>query len=136
MDEEHRRILLARRNAFLATLNADGSPQLTPVWVDVDGDEVLVNSLARTVKIANMRRDARVALVMESEEDRYVVLRIDGHVVAIESGKEVDEHIERLSMRQDGESWEFSEGEVRALARIRPDRIRILPSGYLVAQVN
>ena len=46
MDEEHRGILLARRNAFLATLNADGSPQLTPVWVDVDGDEVLVNSLA------------------------------------------------------------------------------------------
>jgi len=129
MDEEHRRILLARRNAFLATLNADGSPQLTPVWVDVDGDEVLVNSLAGTVKIANMRRDARVALVMESEEDRYVVLRIDGHVVAIESGKEVDEHIERLSMRQDGESWEFSEGETRVLARIRPDRIRILPSG-------
>jgi hypothetical protein len=102
---------------------------LTPVWVDVDGDEVLVNSLAGTVKIANMRRDARVALVMESEEDRYVVLRIDGHVVAIESGKEVDEHIERLSMRQDGESWEFSEGETRVLARIRPDRIRILPSG-------
>jgi PPOX class probable F420-dependent enzyme len=129
MDEEHRGILLARRNAFLATLNADGSPQLTPVWVDVDGDEVLVNSLAGTVKIANMRRDARVALVMESEEDRYVVLRIDGHVVAIESGKEVDEHIERLSMRQDGESWEFSEGETRVLARIRPDRIRILPSG-------
>jgi PPOX class probable F420-dependent enzyme len=129
MDEEHRRILLARRNAYLATLNADGSPQVTPVWVDVDGDDVLVNSLEGTVKVANMRRDARVALVMESQEDRYVVLRVDGHVVAIESGSEVDEHIERLSKHQDGESWEFSEGETRVLARIRPDRIRILPSG-------
>ena len=129
MEEEHRKILLAKRNAYLATLNADGSPQLTPVWVDVDGDEVLVNSLAGTVKIANMRRDARVALVMESEEDRYVVLGISGHAVAIESGKEFDEHIERLSKHQDGESWEFSDGETRVLARIRPDRIRILPSG-------
>jgi PPOX class probable F420-dependent enzyme len=129
MDEEHRKILLAKRNAYLATLNADGSPQLTPVWVDVDGDEVLVNSLEGTVKVANMRRDARVALVMESEEDRYVVLRIDGHVVAIESGDEVNEHIDRLSMHQDEAPWEFSDGEVRVLARIRPDRIRILPSG-------
>jgi len=126
MNEEERRILRGRRNAYLATVMPDGSPQLTPVWVDEDGEDVVVNTPEGTVKLANMRRDARVAITIEAEEDRYRVLSIRGRVVEIESGSHVDEHIDRLSLRHDGVPWEFSDGETRLRVRIRPERMRIL----------
>lgn len=126
MNEEERRILRGRRNAYLATVMPDGSPQLTPVWVDVDGDDVVVNTPEGTVKLANMRRDGRVVLAIEAEEDRYRVLSIRGRVVDIEVGAHVDENIDMLSQRHDGVPWEFADGETRVRVRIHPERIRIL----------
>lgn len=126
MNDEERKILRGRRNAYLATVMPDGSPQLTPVWVDEDGEDVVVNTPEGTVKLANMKRDGRVSITIEAEEDRYRVLAISGRVVGFESGPHVDEHIDRLSQRHDGVPWEFAEGETRVRVRIRPDRIRIL----------
>ncbi len=126
MDEEVRKILRGRRNAYRATVMPDGSPQLTPVWVDEDGEDIVVNTPEGTVKLANMKRDGRVSIAIESEEDRYKVLSIRGRVVGIETGPDIDEHIDRLSQRHDGVPWEFAEGEIRVRVRIRPERVRIL----------
>lgn len=127
MNEEYRRILQGRRNAYLATLMADGSPQVTPVWIDVDGDDVVVNTSEGTVKLANVRRDPRVAINIESEEDRYRVLSLRGSVIAIESSEEVDDHIDALSVRHDGVPWTPEDDEeVRVRIRIRPERISLL----------
>ena len=126
MNREEKRILRGKRNAYLATVMPDGSPQLTPVWADVDGDDVVVNTPEGTVKLANMRRDGRVALTIEAEEDRYKVLSIRGRVVEIESGAHADEHIDRLSRRHDGVHWQFDGGETRVRVRIHPERMRIL----------
>ena len=60
--ESHREILTGKNFAHLATLMRDGSPQVTPVWVDFDGTNVLVNAVAGRVKVRNMDRDPRVAL--------------------------------------------------------------------------
>jgi PPOX class probable F420-dependent enzyme len=64
---EARAALTAGRLAHLATTNADGSPQLSVVWVGLDGDELVVGHLGRGRKVANIRRDPRVVLSMEAE---------------------------------------------------------------------
>ena len=127
MNEEERRILRGRKNAYLATVMPDGSPQLTPVWIDVDGEDVVVNSPEGTVKLANMRRDGRVAITIEAEEDRYKVLSIRGLVVGFEEGPQVGEHIDELSLRHDGVPWAPAEEGARVRVRIRPERIWVLP---------
>ena len=126
MKEEHRSILQGRRNAYLATLMPDGSPQVTPVWIDVDGEDVVVNTYEGTVKLANVRRDPRVAINIEAEDDRYRVLSLRGRVIAIESSEAVDEHIDALSMRHDGVPWTSEDDETRVRIRIRPERISLL----------
>jgi PPOX class probable F420-dependent enzyme len=52
--------------AHLTTLNRDGSPQVTGVWVGLDGDEIVVGTLARRQKVINCERDPRVALSIQS----------------------------------------------------------------------
>jgi PPOX class probable F420-dependent enzyme len=64
--------------AHLATLMADGSPHVTPVWVDYDGANVRVNSAKGRVKDKNMRRDKRVALSIQDPDDPYRYLAIRG----------------------------------------------------------
>jgi PPOX class probable F420-dependent enzyme len=61
-----RELLRAGRLAHLVTVNADGSPQLSVVWVGLDGDEIVSGHLADRQKLRNVRRDPRVALSLES----------------------------------------------------------------------
>ena len=57
--------------AHLATLNADGSPQNTPVWLEFDGTHILINSSKGRKKDRNMRREARVALSIQDPDNAY-----------------------------------------------------------------
>lgn len=84
--------------AMLATVMADGSPQVTPVWVDTDGTHVRVNAAAGRVKVRNMRRDPRVAIAVLDANDPYSFVSIRGRVVQIaqEGGRE---HINELSAK-------------------------------------
>jgi PPOX class probable F420-dependent enzyme len=84
--------------AHLATLMADGSSQVTPVWVDYDGAHVRVNSAKGRLKDKNMRRDKRVALSIQDPENPYRYLAIRGEVVEItENG--ADAHIDALAKK-------------------------------------
>jgi PPOX class probable F420-dependent enzyme len=106
---------------MLATMMPDGSPQLTPVWIDLDGDDVLVNTSEGTVKLANVRRDPRVALTVVDPRDRYRVLSLRGEVVEIAKGSV--RHINELSLRYDGFPWQPEPGlGARVTIRIRPRR--------------
>lgn len=110
--------------AHLATLMADGSPHVTPVWVDYDGANVRVNSAKGRVKDKNMRRDKRVALSIQDPDDPYRYLAIRGEVAEItENG--ADAHIDALAKKYLGkERYPFrSPGEVRVIYKIRPERI-------------
>jgi PPOX class probable F420-dependent enzyme len=110
--------------AHLATLMADGSPHVTPVWVDYDGANVRVNSAKGRVKDKNMRRDKRVALSIQDPDNPYRYLAIRGEVAEItENG--ADAHIDALAKKYLGkERYPFrSPGEVRVIYKIRPERI-------------
>src|SRR5512137_1573329 len=72
-----------RAVASLATLMADGSPQVTPLWVLYEAPYVIVNSAMGRVKDRNMRRDPRVAIEVRDPENPYRYLTIQGRVVEI-----------------------------------------------------
>jgi PPOX class probable F420-dependent enzyme len=107
----------------LVTLNADGSPQLTVLWVDADDEHVLVNTAEGRTKDENLRRDPRAAVSVVRDGDWYRWISITGTVAERVTGPEAEAHIDALSRRYDGEPWSPVEGQVRVLYRIRPDRI-------------
>ena len=108
----------------LTTLLPDGSPHATEVWVDVDGDQVLVNSVDTHQKVRNVRRDPRVALVVIDPGDtsRHAALR--GRVAEVTTEGARD-HIEKLALRYLGGPYPWFGGrdQTRVLLRIDVDRV-------------
>ena len=114
--------------AHLGTIMADGSPQVTPIWVDYyDGDLVWINSAKGRVKDRNMRRNPNVALEIHDPENSYRYLSIRGRVVEItEEG--ADAHIDRLAKKYLGVDKypNRSPGEVRVIYKIRPEKFNTM----------
>jgi PPOX class probable F420-dependent enzyme len=110
--------------ANLATLNSDGSPQVTPVWVDFDGTHLVVNTAKGRVKDRNLRREPRVAIALLDPQNPYRYLGIQGRVVEMtEQG--ADAHIDKMAKKYlDKDSYPFrSAGEVRVLVKIQPEKV-------------
>lgn len=105
--------------AFLATLMADGSPQVTPVWFNSDGEHILVNSAKGRVKDRNMRRSPKVALTLIAMEDAYRYLQIRGEVVEI-TEENAAEHIHALSIKYRGRRFDIPPGQIRVMYKIKP----------------
>lgn len=125
LTEKSRELIDAPNYAFLATVNADGGPQVSPVWVDRDGDTIMVNTAVGRVKDRNMRREPRVAISIPSGGDFYTKVDIRGHVVDVVEGDEAEQHIDKLAKKYIGEDTypNRQEGERRVIFRIEPDRI-------------
>ena len=110
--------------AHLATLNADGTPQVTPVWVDHDGTHILVNSARGRRKDKNMERNPAVALSIQDPDNAYRYLEVRGRVEEItEEG--ADKHIDKVAKKYIGvDKYPGRQpGEVRVLYKIKPERI-------------
>lgn len=113
-----------RAFAHLATLMPDGSPQVTPVWVDYDGTYVLVNSSRGRQKDRNMQRDGRVAVEILDPDDPYRFLQVRGRVVEItEQG--ANDHIDKLARKYRGiDRYDgFKPGMVRQIYKILPEHV-------------
>jgi PPOX class probable F420-dependent enzyme len=108
----------------LATIRANGTPHVTPLWIDHDGDIVLVNVRVDRVKAANMRERPAVAVSIVDPRNPYRYLAITGAVVSwSESGWR--EHMDKLSrryMKVARYPWSFP-GERRAIFRIAPTHV-------------
>lgn len=110
----------------LATLNTDGSPQVTPMWVDVEGDYVIVNTAIGRMKEENLRRDPRVSLSNIDTENPYDRMEIRGRVVEFVEGEEAWECMDRLAKKYVGTDvyeWRVP-GEQRVIMRVEPTRVR------------
>ncbi len=122
--EAFKDILSKRTFAHLATLMPDGSPQVTPVWWDLDGAHIRINSAKGRLKDKNMRREKRVALSIQDPDNAYRYVAIRGEVVEItEHG--ADAHIDALAKKYlDKDRYPFrAPGEVRVIYKIRPGKI-------------
>ena len=125
------RDLTANERAFLeepfvgvvTTLQHDGAPQSTVVWVDVDDDGVSVNTAYGRVKPRNLARDPRISLVVVDPEDAYRWFKVAGTTTLVDEG--ADAQIDRLSKKYTGRDVYASRrpGEQRVSVRITPDRI-------------
>lgn len=122
--EGFRDILDKKSFVHLATTMEDGSPQVSPVWVELAGDQIIVNSAKGRVKDRNMRAHDRVALSATDPENPYRALMIRGRVVKItEEG--ADAHIDKLAKKYlDKDKYPFrSADEVRVKYFIEPTSV-------------
>lgn len=105
--------------AFLATLMPDGTPQVTPVWFNTDGEHLLVNSAKGRVKDKNMRARPEVAVVLMKPGEPYRYVQVRGEVIeVVEEG--AAEHMHSLSQKYRGRPYEIPTGETRVKYVIKP----------------
>ena len=126
VEAEH--LLGEKAFAHVATLMEDGSPQVSPVWIDREDDLVVFNTATGRLKDLNLRRDPRVAISITDPENPYENLLIRGRALEI-TERDADDHIDHLAKRYlDADEYPFRKpGEVRLKVRIRPERINHTP---------
>lgn len=118
-------LLEGRHFAHVATVMADGTPQVTPVWIDHEGDTVSFNTAAGRFKEKNLRRDPNVAISIIDAENPYQPLVIRGKVSEItEEG--ADEQIDALAKRYMGvDEYPLRQpGEQRVMVKITPEKVK------------
>jgi PPOX class probable F420-dependent enzyme len=118
------KLLLGRNWGNLVDLRPDGSPHVTPVWVDYDGEHVLVNSAYGRCKVRNLGRDPRVAIdVLPADDQQSGYVSVSGTAELVDEG--ADEHIDKLAKKYLGvDEYPFrSPGERRVIIRITPERV-------------
>jgi len=124
LSDKVKQLLGKQAFAHLATVMPDGSPQVSPVWVDVDGDTILVNSAEGRLKDKNIQRDKRVALSLTNPENPYQAVMIRGRVTEI-TKQGADQHIDKMAKKYLGKDKYpgRAPGEVRVLYRIEPEKV-------------
>jgi PPOX class probable F420-dependent enzyme len=123
----HADILDKKSFAHLATLMPDGSPQVTPVWIDRDKDQLIVNSARGRRKDQNLERDGRVAISVTDPDNPYRALMIRGRVVDITTDG-AEEHIDKMAKKYMGQDkYPFRRpGEVRVKYIIEPEKVSVM----------
>lgn len=110
--------------AAMATLRADGSPHITPVWVDYDGEYVKIVIRKGTQKYANVRRDSRVALTVIDPDDAYRHLSLSGEVAEYDDEGALDFTDEMANRYWDVDEFPYARDEPRSLLFVSPHWIR------------
>jgi len=104
----------------------DGSPQITPVWIDVDDKQniIIINTAKGRLKQRNITRDPRVAISIVNRNNDYQMLSVRGKVIE-QATSGADEHTDKLAKKYlDVEQYPFrNPQEQRVLLKIKPIRI-------------
>jgi PPOX class probable F420-dependent enzyme len=122
LTDEVRALLSARNMAHVATLMADGSPHVSPVWIAVEGDRLAIFSTQAHLKVRNLRRDGRIGVSVCDEENPYRSVIIRGRVVEEIEGPEAIAIMDRMSNRYVGVDF-----PVRAsiVSLIEPEKVTV-----------
>lgn len=117
-----RKLLDAVTYAVLSTINPDGEPQSSVIWLRRDGDDVLFSTILGRRKTRNMQRDPRVTICMYDPADPYHYVEIRGTVTLSEEGGR--DLIDQLSIKYDGHPFHAEpERNVRLVCRVRPTKV-------------
>ena len=119
-----REILRKKSFAHVATLMPDGSPQVTPVWVDVEGDEIFINMAAGRMKPSNLRNDPRLAIAAVDPDNPHDAVIVRGRVSEMQR-EGADERLEAMAKKHlDEDEDRFGvPGEERVNVHIEPERV-------------
>ncbi|MGO9644936.1 MAG: PPOX class F420-dependent oxidoreductase [Candidatus Bathyarchaeia archaeon] len=123
-DEEAIEILDGKNFAYLATSMADGSPHVAPVWIDRNGDTILINTVPGRLKQKNVTRDPRVTISITQQKNPYRHLFIKGRVIEQTNEGALD-HINRLSRKYLGKDYPWKDRN-RIILKIVPEYAKIL----------
>ena len=123
LSQSVKKILEDKAYGHVITFDESGKPQVTMVWVDVDGDDVVFNTAEGRLKPKNLRRDPRVIVSVQDRNDPQSYMVFHGKATVTEAG--ADAHIDKLAKRFLGaDKYPFRQpGEKRLIVRVKPDRI-------------
>src|SRR5262245_22407221 len=121
--ESAKKVLQDKAYGHVITFNAKGRPQVTMVWMDVDGDEALFNTAEGRRKPQNLRADPRIIVSVQHRQEPQSYLVIHGTATLTDAG--ADTHIDKLAKRFLGvDKYPYRQpGEKRVVVRIKPERI-------------
>lgn len=125
LNDAQKKLLAEGQNfAQLATVNKDGSPQVTPVWIDFDGTYVLVNSEQKRRKVRNVKRQPRVAISILEPGNPYQYMEIRGRVAELTTDGAAA-HIDKMAKKYLGQDkYPYNQpGDVRVIFKIEPERV-------------
>lgn len=122
LDDKTRQLVDGRNFATIATLNPDGSPQTSVIWVGLDGDTVVFSSTTGRKKTRNILRDPRVSLTVVNADNPYQTAEIRGTAEVVD---DPDRTLgTRLSHKYVGEDPPPEPPEVkRVIVRVRPEKV-------------
>ncbi|MER7988263.1 PPOX class F420-dependent oxidoreductase [Streptomyces noursei] len=126
LSDQLRKLLDSPVFVMVGTVQPDGSPQISPVWVKRDGNDLLVSTTVGRRKERNLRRDPRVSVVLQPFDAPYTYAEIRGEAsLTTEGGQEL---IDELSLKYTGKPYaEFNPASVdddqRVVVRITPRKV-------------
>jgi len=125
LTEKQAQLFLGKNFGAVATIRPDGTPHVTPVWVDYDGEHVLFNTATGRAKWHHMQRDPRVTIEVFAQDDPYEYVTVSG-TAELEVSDAANDHIDKLSEKYTGNPKFQSHrpGERRVIVRVTPERVR------------
>lgn len=128
MNDKVIKLFEGRNLVFIATIMKDGSPQLSPVWADMEEGHVLINTAEGRIKHKNVLRDPRVAISVVDNNNPLNMTTMRGKVVEIIPDYQY-QHANRLTKKYMGkDKYPFKQpGEKRIILKILPEKVYVLP---------
>ncbi|MFE2108693.1 PPOX class F420-dependent oxidoreductase [Kitasatospora sp. NPDC059463] len=122
LSDRAKALIDAKSFAVVSTIQPDGSPQSSVVWVTRDGEDILFSTVEGRRKHLNLLKDPRVSLVVNPPENPYTYLEVRGEVsLTREGGREL---IDELSRKYQGKDYDYDGPEdVRVVVRITPRKV-------------
>ena len=108
-----------RAYAFLSTIMADGSPQVTPIWFNVEEGKIVINSAKGRTKDKNLRRNPKMAMVIMDLDKPLEYIQIRGEIIDI-SEEGAREHISTMGQKYQGKNWDPPKDQIRVKYIVRP----------------
>ena len=124
-DPRIREFFEGKNFAFLSSLMKDGSPHVTPTWVDIEDDNILINTALGRIKQTNISRDPRIALSIIHQDNQYEMVTIRGKVTEQITGDVAEKHIDKLARKYINQDKHprRSRNEQRVILKIKPEKI-------------
>lgn len=124
-DRRIRELFEGKNFAFLSSLMKDGSPHVTPTWVDIEDDNILINTALGRIKQTNISRDPRIALSIIDQDNQYEMVTVRGKVTEQITGDVAEKHIDKLARKYINldKYPRRSKNEQRVILKIKPEKI-------------
>ncbi|MDP9211341.1 MAG: PPOX class F420-dependent oxidoreductase [Thermoproteota archaeon] len=124
-DPRIREFFEGKNFAFLSSLMKDGSPHVTPTWVDIEDDNILINTALGRIKQTNISRDPRIALSIIGQDNQYEMVTVRGKVTEQITGDVAEKHIDKLARKYINldKYPRRLKNEQRVILKIKPEKI-------------